>query len=423
MESKYSESAPPTVLKQCRARTSNKMTQLLSSSTTVDLQLMQEIKNLFTDNVQRSQNEQAWYNAGIQTESGKNFETTIKSLQREISALKIQINNPSHDEKDSAIPTAQETDEEELAPEIEWIRAQQIKRKRKHVGTPESAHPAKKKHPTPASKGNEEKVPNRSQTQQQNVSKPPPIVIENMTNYKQMLNALTSANIPLDGYQSKLLNNNRVKVNTTTAETYRAITALLNNKGIQWHSFEDKQTRDIKVMVKDLHHSIDPIDIVNHFNQQGLKAKNATNKQKWLTAEQKQESRAEGLQEVVPLDIFIVSFDRETDIDKIYNIKTVMNSEVQIEPLRRSKIIPQCKRRQEYGHAHNFCHKTPRFVKCGKQHFTRDCSKPMHESLNARTAERTILQTIVVAKCTKTFSNSEINLPRAKCIQSAQHDR
>lgn len=41
--------------------------------------------------------------------------------------------------------------------------------------------------------------------------------------------------------------------------------------------------------------------------------------------------------------------------------------------------MPQCKRCQEYGHTHNFCHKTPRCVKCDKQYFSRDCSKPQQE--------------------------------------------
>jgi hypothetical protein len=49
-------------------------------------------------------------------------------------------------------------------------------------------------------------------------------------------------------------------------------------------------------MIKDLHHSIDPTDIIQELIQKGLKAKNATNKQKWRTAEQRQDRRAKGLQ-------------------------------------------------------------------------------------------------------------------------------
>jgi hypothetical protein len=96
--------------------------------------------------------------------------------------------------------------------------------------------------------------------------------------------------------------------------------------------------RDIKVVIKDLHHSIDLTDIIQELNQKGLNAKNATNKQKWLTAEQRQDHRAKGLQEVVPLDMFILSFRQETDIDQIYNIKTRMSSKLQIQPLRKIKL-------------------------------------------------------------------------------------
>jgi hypothetical protein len=99
-----------------------------------------------------------------------------------------------------------------------------------------------------------------------------------MTNYPQMLNALSSVNIPADSYESKVLNNNKVKINAINAEVHRAITAFLNNKGTLWHTFEDKQMRDIKVMIKDLHHSTDSSDIIQELNQKGLKAKNATNK-------------------------------------------------------------------------------------------------------------------------------------------------
>jgi hypothetical protein len=92
-------------------------------------------------------------------------------------------------------------------------------------------------------------------------------------------------------------------------------------ESIQWQTFQGKQMSDIKVIIKDLQHSIDPADIIKELNQKGLKAKNATNKQKWDTAEQRQDRRAKGLQEVEPSDMFIVSFDQEMNIDRIYNIK------------------------------------------------------------------------------------------------------
>jgi hypothetical protein len=49
---------------------------------------------------------------------------------------------------------------------------------------------------------------------------------------------------------------------------------------MQINEYENKQMRDIKLMIKDLGYSIDPTDIIQNLNQKGLKVKNATNKQR-----------------------------------------------------------------------------------------------------------------------------------------------
>jgi hypothetical protein len=343
----------------------------------IDPQLMQEIKNLFAENAQRSKNEQALYNAWVQSEKDKkNLEQIIITLQTEVAALKQQITTPEHHDQNNITHVM---DADDLAPETEWVRVEQGKRKRRHIEPPQPVNLTNKPLSPPNNQRTGPEPPDLNHPQHQHTHRPPPIVMENVSSYPQTITALTAANIPLDGYQVKLLNNNRIKISSATPNIYRAITSLLNIKGIQWHSYEDKQNRDIRVMIKNLHHSIDPTDIVNQLNQQGLKATSAVNKQKWLTVEQKLERRTNGLPEVVPLDMFIVSFDKDTNIDNIYNIKSIYNSKVQIEPLRKSKIIPQCKRCQAYGHTQNYCHKAPRCVKCGKPHLTQDCNKPATE--------------------------------------------
>ena len=329
----------------------------------------------------------------------QNLETSLQGLQQQVESLSKHIEElnkciaaQQSKQNETSQQTVYETDEEELARETEWIRV----KKRKTASGKQSPS-------TSRVQDKDKEVANRPSPQHKNVSKPPPIIIENVTSYPQMLEAFASTKIPVDCYQTKVMNNNKIKISATNPKAYQTITALLNNSKAQWHSFENKQTRDIRVMVKNLHHSIDPTDIINNLNQRGLKAKNATNKHKWFTANQKEDRRAKGLPEVVPLDMFIVSFDRETDINKIYDIKSIMNCKVKVEPMRKNKIIPQCKRCQEYGHTHNFCHKTPRCVKCGKQHATRTATNRRMQNQNAHTAETITLQTIAVAKFTKNF--------------------
>jgi hypothetical protein len=71
------------------------------------------------------------------------------------------------------------------------------------------------------------------------------------------------------------------------------------------------------------------MNILRSLNDSGLQALNATPKLKWKTKE--------------PLDMFIVSFHPNTDINKTSNIKTIFNAAVTVEPIRTNKLIPQCK--------------------------------------------------------------------------------
>jgi hypothetical protein len=82
-------------------------------------------------------------------------------------------------------------------------------------------------------------------------------------------------------------------------------------------------------MIKNLHHSYQPMNILCSLNDQGLQALNATPKLKWKTKE--------------PLHMFIVSFHQNTDINKIFNIKTICRAAVTAEPIGTNKLIPQCK--------------------------------------------------------------------------------
>jgi hypothetical protein len=88
-------------------------------------------------------------------------------------------------------------------------------------------------------------------------------------------------------------------------------------------------------MIKHLYHSYQPINILRSLNDQGLQALNATQKLKWKTKN--------------PLDIFIVSFHQNTDINKIINIKTICRAAVTFRSIRSNKLSPHCKICQSLG--------------------------------------------------------------------------
>jgi hypothetical protein len=93
----------------------------------------------------------------------------------------------------------------------------------------------------------------------------------------------------------------------------------------------------------------------------GIKIIKADNKLSW--------------KEKVPLNMFMLAFDNSEDIETIYKITHILGCKVEIQPMRGSKLISQCKKCQAFGHTQKFCSKEPRCVKCAGRHLTRECQK------------------------------------------------
>ena len=269
----------------------------------------------------------------------------FKNVQEQRCAAEIQ--------KDPEETTQYETDEEELARETEWVR--QISRKKRKLNV--SLSP-------PQAQGSKTSEPVKEKQKVKKIPLPPPIIVENVKNYQQFYDFLLSS-LEKDSFTIKMLSGDSVKINTNNEDSYRAAATLLRQQSYLWHSYENKQDRPIRVMAKNLHSSCLPDRIVDDLAAKGFKIQEAVNKRSWRKKE--------------PLNMFMLSFQKEEDINKIYTIKTILGCKVEIQPLKTSKLIPQCKKCQAYGHTQKYCSKEPRCVKCTGKHLTKDCQKPAGE--------------------------------------------
>ena len=77
-----------------------------------------------------------------------------------------------------------------------------------------------------------------------------------------MMNFITE-HIPASKYNIKLMKGGSIKVNVADAEVYRMMTNILLDGKYAWHSYEDKHTRLLRVMARNLHHSCNPGRIVS----------------------------------------------------------------------------------------------------------------------------------------------------------------
>lgn len=131
----------------------------------------------------------------------------------------------------------------------------------------------------------------------------------------------------------KLLNNDIHKISVTLSDIYRSVTEMLTASGVSWYSYEGKQTRPIKIIINNLHHWCSISPIVSDLMKQGL---NVVNKLKWKTRE--------------PLNMFLSTFETNEVVKNIYEIIHILHTIVFIDPVRNSKLIPQCKNCQAFGH-------------------------------------------------------------------------
>lgn len=81
----------------------------------------------------------------------------------------------------------------------------------------------------------------------------------------------------------------------------------------------------------------------------------------------------------VPLPMFMLTFEHDENIKKIYEIKDILGMKVEIHAIRKSKLVPQCKNCQKYGHTHKYCSSNPRCVRCAGNHHTKDCMRKKDE--------------------------------------------
>lgn len=145
----------------------------------------------------------------------------------------------------------------------------------------------------------------------------------------------------------------------------------MNDTEMKWHSYENKQTRPIRVMVKNLHPSCDPKDISSELQKNGFKVLNVVNKLKKTTVN--------GEKVTKELPMFMITFDNKEDIKKIFSIQYLMHMKIKVEALRANKSIPQCKICQRFEHTQHFCRNTPKCVKCAGNHLTADCKTPAND--------------------------------------------
>ena len=190
--------------------------------------------------------------------------------------------------------------------------------------------------------------------------KPPPIYIHGVTNYRAMVNNLAIV-ATKESYHTKTTTNNTVIVYPHKPETYRRLISHLRENKIIYHTYQLKQERAYRVVIRDIHSSVSPQEIADELNAKGHQVRNIVNVRHRVTKE--------------PLPLFFVDLEPKENNKEIYDLQFIYNTKIRVEPPRTRREIVQCTRCQEYGHSKTYCNKPYYCVKCGQQHDSKTCTK------------------------------------------------
>lgn len=210
-----------------------------------------------------------------------------------------------------------------------------------------------------ANNNNDESDDNVNKTS--NEPKPPPIIIPDVSNIKAMITNFSKL-INTEDFSYKSMRDGQVRLMTKNIQSYRAIVKYLDDKKILFHTYQLKQERAYRVVVKNLHFSTSILAIKEEIQSLGHQVRNVMNIKSRVTKQ--------------PMSMFYVDLEPNNNNKMIYEVRYLLNAVVKIEPPLKINDIVQCYRCQQFGHSKTYCRKRFNCVKCGLNHPTDNCPKP-----------------------------------------------
>jgi hypothetical protein len=195
--------------------------------------------------------------------------------------------------------------------------------------------------------------------QTQKTPPPPPIFINDVIDIQTMIKSIEK-DINKEDYQLKI-KNNQVKILPTNPDSYRKQTKLLKTLNAKFYTYQLKQERPFRVVLRNIHHSANLDELKSELQNLGHEVTNISNIRQRIRKN--------------PLSLFFVDLKQKPNNKEIYNINRLMNSVIKFEPPFTKKEIVQCKRCQRYGRTQKYCNRNHCCVKCAGPHSTDQCNK------------------------------------------------
>lgn len=197
-------------------------------------------------------------------------------------------------------------------------------------------------------------------------SKPPPIILYGVQNVNKLTEFLESAT-ERTKFKFKIVNKTQIRIMSEDIDVYKKLITAVREKGLIGHTFNRKEDRNYRLVVRNLHHTTPIDEIKTEFEKTGnivvgeiINARFGPDKK--------------------PTSTFFVNLQPSPQNKAAKQIRHIFHQVVTIEDPKKRTTIVQCQRCQQYGHTKNYCMRPGRCLKCAESHLTKDCPKVDHST-------------------------------------------
>lgn len=191
--------------------------------------------------------------------------------------------------------------------------------------------------------------------------KPPPIILYGIEDLN-LLTELLKTVAEKEQFTYKIINKNQLRISSVDIDTYKKLMALIREKGLIGHTFNRKDQRCYRIVIRNLHPTT-PIDVI----KEEIESTGNTVAGEIINAKYGPKK--------IPTSTFFVNLAPGPNNKAVKELKYIFHQSIIIEDPRKRKSIVQCQRCQQYGHSKNYCMRPYRCVKCGQSHKTSECEK------------------------------------------------
>lgn len=186
---------------------------------------------------------------------------------------------------------------------------------------------------------------------------PPPIFIRGVVDFPGVCTKLIEL-IGVDNFICKSTVDH-LKIQTSNPEAYRTLVHYLRNEQAEFHTFQLKEDKPMRIVIRNLHPSTSTEMIKSELELRLYEVRQVTQVIHRISK--------------IPLPLFFVDLEPTDHSNEIFKLESLLHTKIKIEEPHKPKIISQCQNCQAYGHTKAYCGYSPRCVRCGDDHSSSAC--------------------------------------------------